>query len=147
MPPSRQTLLVRVGCAEQGGLRHLPGDHLGVFPANREELVRGVLERVEDPPPPEQPLGMESRDGDPAGTEGERGELGGPRRYGGARGGRGDSTGTGGGQERVPRLRTGERWGGAETWEEKEEGAGEGKGLGGKKREKRNGLGKGTGQN
>ncbi|XP_063274415.1 nitric oxide synthase 3 isoform X2 [Prinia subflava] len=64
---SRQTLLVRVGCAEQGGLRYLPGDHLGVFPANREELVRGVLERVEDPPPPEQPLGMESRDGDPAG--------------------------------------------------------------------------------
>ncbi|XP_064265290.1 nitric oxide synthase 3 [Passer domesticus] len=64
---SRQTLLVRVGCAEQGGLRHLPGDHLGVFPANREELVRGVLERVEDPPPPEQPLALESRDGDPAG--------------------------------------------------------------------------------
>ncbi|XP_053812164.1 nitric oxide synthase, endothelial [Vidua chalybeata] len=64
---SRQTLLVRVGCAEQGGLRHLPGDHLGVFPANREELVRAVLERVEDPPPPEQPLAMESRDGDLAG--------------------------------------------------------------------------------
>ncbi|KAJ7411789.1 nitric oxide synthase 1 [Willisornis vidua] len=63
----RQTLLVRVGCEEQEGLRHLPGDHLGVFPANREELVRGVLERVEDPPPPEQPLGLESRDGDPAG--------------------------------------------------------------------------------
>ncbi|XP_039552233.1 nitric oxide synthase, endothelial-like, partial [Passer montanus] len=70
---SRQTLLVRVGCAEQGGLRHLPGDHLGVFPANREELVRGVLERVEDPPPPEQPLALESRDGDPAGTGGHGG--------------------------------------------------------------------------
>ncbi|XP_059724770.1 nitric oxide synthase 3 isoform X2 [Haemorhous mexicanus] len=64
---SRQTLLVRVGGAEQGGLHHLPGDHLGVFPANREELVRAVLERVEDPPPPEQPLALESRDGDPAG--------------------------------------------------------------------------------
>lgn len=88
MPPSRQTLLVRVGCAEQTGLRHLPGDHLGVFPANREELVRGVLERVEDPPPPEQPLGMESRDGDPAGTGGTRGDWGKRRRY---------RSGTGGG--------------------------------------------------
>ncbi|XP_030799161.1 nitric oxide synthase, endothelial [Camarhynchus parvulus] len=64
---SRQTLLVRVGCTEPGGLPHLPGDHLGVFPANREELVRAVLDRVEDPPGPEQPLGLESRDGDPAG--------------------------------------------------------------------------------
>uniref|UniRef100_A0A674GSJ0 Nitric oxide synthase 3 n=1 Tax=Taeniopygia guttata TaxID=59729 RepID=A0A674GSJ0_TAEGU len=57
----RQTLLLRVGCAGQGGLRHLPGDHLGVFPANRPELVRDVLQRVEDPPPPEQPLALESR--------------------------------------------------------------------------------------
>ncbi|KAM9386680.1 LOW QUALITY PROTEIN: nitric oxide synthase 3 [Phaethornis superciliosus] len=60
----RATLLVRLSGGGQAELRYQPGDHLGVFPANRPELVRGVLERVRDPPPPEQPLSVESRDGD-----------------------------------------------------------------------------------
>ncbi|XP_064301356.1 nitric oxide synthase 3 isoform X1 [Phalacrocorax carbo] len=64
---SRATLLVRLGSAEQAELRYQPGDHLGVFPANRPELVRGLLGRVEDPPPPEQPVLVESLEGDSGG--------------------------------------------------------------------------------
>ncbi|XP_056190112.1 nitric oxide synthase, endothelial isoform X3 [Falco biarmicus] len=62
---SRATLLVRLDSAGQAELRYQPGDHLGVFPANRAELVRGVLGRVRDPPPPEQPVVVESLEGDP----------------------------------------------------------------------------------
>ncbi|KAF1585960.1 UNVERIFIED_CONTAM: Nitric oxide synthase, endothelial, partial [Eudyptes robustus] len=64
---NRATLLVRLGSAGQAELRYQPGDHVGVFPANRPELVRGLLGRVEDPPPPEQPVQVESLEGDPSG--------------------------------------------------------------------------------
>ncbi|XP_065486126.1 nitric oxide synthase 3 isoform X2 [Caloenas nicobarica] len=62
---SRATLLVRLGSGGQAELRFQPGDHLGVFPANRPELVRGLLGRVEEPPGPEQPVLVESLEGDP----------------------------------------------------------------------------------
>uniref|UniRef100_A0A672TVK4 Nitric oxide synthase 3 n=1 Tax=Strigops habroptila TaxID=2489341 RepID=A0A672TVK4_STRHB len=64
---SRATLLVRLCSSGQAELRYQPGDHLGVFPANRDELVRGLLARVQDPPPAEQPVRVESREGDPSG--------------------------------------------------------------------------------
>ncbi|XP_061202258.1 nitric oxide synthase 3 isoform X2 [Neopsephotus bourkii] len=64
---SRATLLVRLCSSGQAELRYQPGDHLGVFPANRDELVQGLLARVQDPPPAEQPVSVESREGDPSG--------------------------------------------------------------------------------
>ncbi|KAG8146231.1 hypothetical protein E2320_012603 [Naja naja] len=36
------------------GLRYLPGDHLGVFPGNHEDLVNTLIERLEDAPPTNQ---------------------------------------------------------------------------------------------
>ncbi|KAM4705244.1 nitric oxide synthase 3 [Rhinophrynus dorsalis] len=48
---SRSTILVRLSTEGQTELGYSPGDHLGVFPCNREELVLSILERIEDPPP------------------------------------------------------------------------------------------------
>ncbi|TFJ96673.1 utrophin [Platysternon megacephalum] len=56
---SRSTILVRLDTAGQPELRYLPGDHVGVFPANRPELVQELLERVEHPPPDEEPVAVE----------------------------------------------------------------------------------------
>uniref|UniRef100_A0A452GXI0 Nitric oxide synthase 3 n=1 Tax=Gopherus agassizii TaxID=38772 RepID=A0A452GXI0_9SAUR len=56
---SRSTLLVRLDTAGQPELQYLPGDHVGIFPANRLELVQELLERVEDPPPDEEPVAVE----------------------------------------------------------------------------------------
>ncbi|XP_053872816.1 nitric oxide synthase, endothelial [Malaclemys terrapin pileata] len=56
---SRATILVRLDTAGQPELQYLPGDHVGIFPANRPELVQELLERVEDPPPDEEPVGVE----------------------------------------------------------------------------------------
>ncbi|XP_044150136.1 nitric oxide synthase, endothelial-like isoform X1 [Bufo gargarizans] len=46
----RSTILVKLNTEGQSELKYSPGDHLGVFPCNREELVLALLERVEDPP-------------------------------------------------------------------------------------------------
>lgn len=32
-------------------LQYQPGDHLGVFPGNHEDLVNALIERLEDAPP------------------------------------------------------------------------------------------------
>ncbi|XP_065255668.1 nitric oxide synthase 3 isoform X1 [Emys orbicularis] len=56
---SRATILVRLDTAGQPELQYLPGDHVGIFPANRPELVQELLERVEDPPPDEEPVAVE----------------------------------------------------------------------------------------
>lgn len=32
-------------------LQYQPGDHLGVFPGNQEDLVNALIERLEDAPP------------------------------------------------------------------------------------------------
>ncbi|NXA56964.1 NOS3 protein, partial [Nothocercus julius] len=63
---SRATVLVRLDTRGQAELHYLPGDHVGIFPANRPELVQELLERVEDPPPADEPLCLESleKDGD-----------------------------------------------------------------------------------
>ncbi|KAG6926059.1 nitric oxide synthase 3 [Chelydra serpentina] len=56
---SRSTILVRLDTAGQPELQYLPGDHVGVFPTNRPELVEELLERVEDPPPDGEPVAVE----------------------------------------------------------------------------------------
>ncbi|CAM4599283.1 nitric oxide synthase 3 isoform X1 [Lepidochelys kempii] len=56
---SRSTILVRLDTAGQPELQYLPGDHVGIFPANRPELVQELLQRVEDPPPDGEPVAVE----------------------------------------------------------------------------------------
>nr|XP_056715766.1 nitric oxide synthase, brain [Euleptes europaea] len=48
---SRSTIFLRLHTNGEQGLRYLPGDHLGVFPGNHEELVNALIERLEDAPP------------------------------------------------------------------------------------------------
>uniref|UniRef100_A0A8D0XVG4 Nitric oxide synthase n=1 Tax=Sus scrofa TaxID=9823 RepID=A0A8D0XVG4_PIG len=57
---SRTTLLVELCCEGSQGPSYLPGEHLGVFPANQPALVQGILERVVDGPAPHQPVRLET---------------------------------------------------------------------------------------
>ncbi|XP_037665824.1 nitric oxide synthase, inducible isoform X1 [Choloepus didactylus] len=57
---SRTTLLVELSCEGSRGLNYLPGEHLGVFPANQPALVQGILERVVDRPAPSQTVRLET---------------------------------------------------------------------------------------
>ncbi|XP_043923537.1 nitric oxide synthase, brain-like [Protopterus annectens] len=47
---SRSTILVRLDTGGQKELQYLPGDHLGVYPTNRKELVQELLARLTDAP-------------------------------------------------------------------------------------------------
>lgn len=40
-------------------LQYQPGDHLGVFPGNHEDLVNALIERLEDAPPVNQLVKVE----------------------------------------------------------------------------------------
>lgn len=62
---SRSTILVKLNTAGQKELCYSPGDHLGVFPCNREELVLTLLERVEDPPLANDTVLVETMEKDP----------------------------------------------------------------------------------
>ncbi|XP_069815380.1 nitric oxide synthase 3 isoform X2 [Dendropsophus ebraccatus] len=61
---SRSTILIKLNTDGQTELTYSPGDHLGVFPCNREELVQALLERVEDPPPANDTVQVEIMDKD-----------------------------------------------------------------------------------
>lgn len=75
---------MRLDTAGQEGLQYQPGDHIGICPPNRPGLVEALLSRVEDPPPPGEPVAVEQlekgspgeeRGGDPPeslGTPGPR---------------------------------------------------------------------------
>uniref|UniRef100_A0A8C5WNX6 nitric-oxide synthase (NADPH) n=1 Tax=Laticauda laticaudata TaxID=8630 RepID=A0A8C5WNX6_LATLA len=56
---SRSTIFLRLHTNGQQGLRYLPGDHLGVFPGNHEDLVNTLIERLEDAPPTNQLVKLE----------------------------------------------------------------------------------------
>lgn len=58
-PRSRATILVRLDTGGQEGFQYQPGDHIGVCPPNRPGLVEALLSRVEDPPPPGEPVAVE----------------------------------------------------------------------------------------
>nr|XP_020655911.1 nitric oxide synthase, endothelial isoform X1 [Pogona vitticeps] len=64
---SRSTILVQLQTEDQPEMRYQPGDHVGIFPANSRELVEDLLARVEDPPPTEEAMAVETLE---AGTEG-----------------------------------------------------------------------------
>lgn len=48
---SRSTILVRLNTEKKKELQYLPGDHVGIFPTNREELVQAIMDHLVDPPP------------------------------------------------------------------------------------------------
>lgn len=48
---SRVTMLIKLSCETNQEINYLPGDHLGIFPANREALVDGIISHVADAPP------------------------------------------------------------------------------------------------
>lgn len=51
IPCSRSTIFVRLHTNGSQELQYQPGDHLGVFPGNHEDLVNALIERLEDAPP------------------------------------------------------------------------------------------------
>lgn len=51
LPSSRSTIFVRLHTNGNQELQYQPGDHLGVFPGNHEDLVNALIERLEDAPP------------------------------------------------------------------------------------------------
>lgn len=58
-PSSRSTIFVRLHTNGNQELQYQPGDHLGVFPGNREDLVNALMERLEDAPPVNQLVKVE----------------------------------------------------------------------------------------
>ncbi|XP_042331853.1 nitric oxide synthase, endothelial isoform X2 [Sceloporus undulatus] len=64
---TRSTILVQLQTGDNPQLSYLPGDHVGIFPANSTELVDDLLQRVEDPPPPNETVAVETLE---AGLEG-----------------------------------------------------------------------------
>ena len=56
---SRQTILVKMETQGADELQYVPGDHVGVYPANQPELVDAVLARLHNAPPPDQVIRTE----------------------------------------------------------------------------------------
>ncbi|XP_078083118.1 nitric oxide synthase 1 [Mustelus asterias] len=56
---SRSTILLRMHTDKQNELLYQPGDHLGVFPGNHEDLVNALIIRLEDAPPVNQIMKVE----------------------------------------------------------------------------------------
>ncbi|XP_069892749.1 nitric oxide synthase 1 isoform X1 [Dipodomys merriami] len=56
---SRSTIFVRLHTNGNQELQYQPGDHLGVFPGNHEDLVNALIERLEDAPPANQMVKVE----------------------------------------------------------------------------------------
>ena len=59
LPSSRSTIFVRLHTNGNQELQYQPGDHLGVFPGNHEDLVSALIERLEDAPPVNQLVKVE----------------------------------------------------------------------------------------
>uniref|UniRef100_A0A663M0A8 nitric-oxide synthase (NADPH) n=1 Tax=Athene cunicularia TaxID=194338 RepID=A0A663M0A8_ATHCN len=56
---SRLTIFLRLHTNGHQELQYLPGDHLGVFPGNHEDLVNALIDRLEDAPPANQLVKVE----------------------------------------------------------------------------------------
>uniref|UniRef100_A0A8C4TCU9 Nitric oxide synthase n=1 Tax=Erpetoichthys calabaricus TaxID=27687 RepID=A0A8C4TCU9_ERPCA len=48
---SRSTIFLRLHTNNHKELQYQPGDHLGIFSGNQDDLVMGLLEKLEDAPP------------------------------------------------------------------------------------------------
>uniref|UniRef100_A0A6Q2XU80 Nitric oxide synthase n=1 Tax=Esox lucius TaxID=8010 RepID=A0A6Q2XU80_ESOLU len=58
-PSSRSTIFVRLHTNNEDSLAYQPGDHLGIFPGNHEDLVTALIEKLEDAPPVNQIVKVE----------------------------------------------------------------------------------------
>ncbi|XP_061460927.1 nitric oxide synthase, inducible [Rhineura floridana] len=58
---SRATILIKLSCETNQEVKYLPGDHLGIFPANHKSLVDGIIARITDAPPPDEIIRLETR--------------------------------------------------------------------------------------
>uniref|UniRef100_A0A8C3CRQ2 Nitric oxide synthase n=1 Tax=Cairina moschata TaxID=8855 RepID=A0A8C3CRQ2_CAIMO len=56
----RVTILVKLSCETNQEVRYLPGEHIGIFPGNQPELVRGLISHVKDAPPADQTVRLET---------------------------------------------------------------------------------------
>lgn len=59
---SRSTIFVRLTTNNHDSLKYQPGDHLGVYPGNQEDLVMPLIEKLEDAPPVNQIVRVEFLD-------------------------------------------------------------------------------------
>uniref|UniRef100_A0A3B4A9F3 nitric-oxide synthase (NADPH) n=1 Tax=Periophthalmus magnuspinnatus TaxID=409849 RepID=A0A3B4A9F3_9GOBI len=48
---NRSTIFVRLNTNNHDSLSYHPGDHLGIFPGNHEDLVTALIDKLEDAPP------------------------------------------------------------------------------------------------
>ncbi|XP_072288550.1 nitric oxide synthase 1 [Eucyclogobius newberryi] len=56
---NRSTIFVRLHTNNHDSLSYHPGDHLGIFPGNHEDLVTALIEKLEDAPPVNQIIKVE----------------------------------------------------------------------------------------
>uniref|UniRef100_A0A3Q2NWN5 Nitric oxide synthase 1 n=1 Tax=Fundulus heteroclitus TaxID=8078 RepID=A0A3Q2NWN5_FUNHE len=56
---NRSTILVRLDTNSHDRLCYKPGDHLGIFPGNHEDLVTALIDKLEDAPPVNQIVKVE----------------------------------------------------------------------------------------
>ncbi|XP_062399931.1 nitric oxide synthase, brain [Sardina pilchardus] len=56
---TRSTIFVRLATDNHDSLRYQPGDHLGIFSGNQEDLVMALIEKLEDAPPVNQIVRVE----------------------------------------------------------------------------------------
>ncbi|KAJ3603901.1 hypothetical protein NHX12_028642 [Muraenolepis orangiensis] len=56
---NRSTIVVRLHTNNHESLRYRPGDHLGIFPGNHEDLVTSLIDKLEDAPPVNQIVRVE----------------------------------------------------------------------------------------
>uniref|UniRef100_A0A3Q0SYZ0 Nitric oxide synthase n=1 Tax=Amphilophus citrinellus TaxID=61819 RepID=A0A3Q0SYZ0_AMPCI len=56
---NRSTIFVRLHTNNHDSLRYKPGDHLGIFPGNHEDLVTALIDKLEDAPPVNQIVKVE----------------------------------------------------------------------------------------
>lgn len=56
---SRSTIFVRLHTNNHDKLSYQPGDHLGIFPGNNEDLVMNLIDKLEDAPPVNQLIKVE----------------------------------------------------------------------------------------
>uniref|UniRef100_A0A3P8X4Z7 Nitric oxide synthase n=1 Tax=Cynoglossus semilaevis TaxID=244447 RepID=A0A3P8X4Z7_CYNSE len=56
---NRSTIFVRLHTNNHDKLSYQPGDHLGIFPGNNEDLVMNLIDKLEDAPPVNQLIKVE----------------------------------------------------------------------------------------
>uniref|UniRef100_A0A8B9JGX1 Nitric oxide synthase n=1 Tax=Astyanax mexicanus TaxID=7994 RepID=A0A8B9JGX1_ASTMX len=56
---SRSTIYIQLHANNHESLKYLPGDHLGIYPGNHEDLVTALIDKLEDAPPADQIVRVE----------------------------------------------------------------------------------------